>query len=68
MFTLNPVQVIHLGGWYSKITYGVLYGANADCGRPNDYIITNLGPIASVRSDNVVWNFKYQSVRDVIAT
>jgi hypothetical protein len=56
-------EVIDSGGWYANTPDKVFY--SADCGRPKDYIITNSGPIATFRSDNIVWNFKYLSIREI---
>ena len=38
---------------------------SAGCGKPKDYIITNAGPIATFRSDNMVWDFADLSVREI---
>lgn len=51
------------GTWYSGSTDDVFYSAN--CGKPKNYVITNSGPIASFRSDGIVWNFKNLSVREI---
>jgi hypothetical protein len=56
-------KVIDSGGWYAKSTDKEFYSAG--CKRPKDYIITNSGPIATFRSDNIVWNFKYLSIREI---
>lgn len=36
-----------------------------DCGKPRNYIITNSGPIVTFRSDDIVWDFKNLSVREI---
>jgi hypothetical protein len=54
---------IDKGGWYASSTDDVFY--NVDCGKPKDYIVTNSGPIASFRSDGIVWDFKNLSVREI---
>jgi hypothetical protein len=51
------------GGWYANSPDTVFYGAN--CGKAKDYIITNGGPLAIFRSDNMTWNFKDLSVREI---
>lgn len=51
------------GGWYSNRPDNVFY--SVDCKRPKDYVITNDGPIATFRSDNLEWNFKYLSIREI---
>ena len=35
------------------------------CDKPKDYIITNGGPIATFRSDDMVWDFRDLSVREI---
>jgi len=56
-------NLIDNGGWYSNYADSVFYSAN--CGKPKDYIITNGGTIATFRSDNMIWDFKDLSVREV---
>jgi hypothetical protein len=60
------VQVTNLtdnGGWSAKSSDEKFYSAN--CDRPKDYIITNGGPIVTFRSDNIVWDFRDLSVREI---
>ena len=51
-------------GWYTNSPDNIFYSAN--CGKAKDYIITNSGPIVTFRSDNVIWDFKNFSVREII--
>lgn len=51
------------GGWYSKSSDRDFYAVN--CSRPKDYIITNGGPIVTFRSDNIKWEFKNLSIREI---
>ncbi len=51
------------GGWYANSPDPVFYGAH--CGKAKDYIITKGGPLAIFRSDNMTWNFKDLSVREI---
>jgi hypothetical protein len=51
------------GGWYASSSDEEF--DSADCGRPKDYIITNGGPIVTFRSDNIIWDFKNLSVREI---
>jgi hypothetical protein len=51
------------GHWYSSSPDAVFHSVN--CGKPNDYIVTNPGPVVAFRSDGVVWNFKNLSVREI---
>jgi hypothetical protein len=48
-------------GWSAKSSDQEFY--SVDCERPKDYIITNVGPFLTFRSDNVVWDFKNLSIR-----
>ncbi len=36
-----------------------------DCGKPRNYIVTNSGPIVTFRSDDIVWDFKNLSIREI---
>ena len=53
------------GGWYANASDSDFYSAH--CGKPKDYIITNGGPIATFRSDDMVWDFRDLSVREIQA-
>jgi hypothetical protein len=60
------VQVTNLtdnGGWSANSSDEKFYSAN--CNKPKDYILTNGGPIVTFRSDNLVWEFKDLSVREI---
>jgi hypothetical protein len=60
------VQVTNLtdnGGWSAKSSDEKFY--STDCNRPKDYILTNGGPIVTFRTDNLVWEFKDLSVREI---
>ncbi len=56
-------DVIDNGGWYANTPNDLFYSAN--CGRSKDYIILNAGPIATFRSDNMIWDFKDLSIREI---
>ena len=58
-------DVVDNGGWYAVSPNDLFYSAN--CGRSKDYIVTNAGPIATFRSDNMIWNFKDLSIREIQA-
>jgi hypothetical protein len=51
------------GGWSAKGSDEKFYSAN--CDRPKDYIITNGGPLITFRSDNMVWDFRGLSVKEI---
>jgi hypothetical protein len=56
-------DLVDNGGWYARGSDEEFYSAG--CGRSKDYIITNAGPIATFRSDNMVWDFSDLSVREI---
>lgn len=51
------------GGWYAKASDSDFNRAH--CGKSKDYIITNGGPIATYRSDDMVWDFRDLSIREI---
>jgi hypothetical protein len=51
------------GGWYARASDEDFYSAG--CGKPKDYIITNSGPVATFRSDNMIWDFTDLSIREI---
>jgi hypothetical protein len=53
------------GGWYARGSDEEFYSAN--CGKPKDYVITNSGPVATFRADNMIWDFADLSVREIQA-
>jgi hypothetical protein len=62
---VKVTELIDNGGWDSNRPDSVFYSAN--CGKTKDYIITNGGKIATFRSDNMIWDFKNLSVREIRA-
>jgi hypothetical protein len=56
-------ELVDNGGWYADSPDSVFYSAG--CNKPKDYVITNSGPIATFRSDNMIWQFKDLSVREI---
>jgi hypothetical protein len=52
------------GGWYADASDEIFY--SADCGRKKDHIITNSGPIATFRADNLIFDFKNFSIREIL--
>jgi hypothetical protein len=56
-------SIVDNGGWYANSPNKVFYSVN--CGKPKDYIITNAGPIATFRADNIAFNFKDFSIREI---
>ncbi len=63
-YWVKVTDLVDDGGWFSNSPDNIFYSAN--CGKAKDYIIINGGPIATFRSDNLVWDFKKLSVREII--
>jgi hypothetical protein len=51
------------GGWYARASNKDFYSPG--CGKPKDYVITNSGPVATFRSDNMIWDFANLSIREI---
>jgi hypothetical protein len=51
------------GEWYADTSDDEFY--SVDCGKEKDYIITNPGPIATFRADNLIFDFKNLSIREI---
>ncbi len=51
--------------WYAYTSDEEFY--SADCGKEKDYIITNSGPTATFRADNLIFDFKNLSIREIKA-
>ncbi|MGA7370601.1 MAG: hypothetical protein WBX01_15845 [Nitrososphaeraceae archaeon] len=51
------------GKWYADTTDEEFY--SVDCGKEKDYIITNSGPTATFRADNLIFDFKNLSIREI---
>lgn len=51
------------GGWYANTDDITFFSAG--CGKPKDYVITNPGDFVTFRTDNIIWNFKNLSVREI---
>jgi hypothetical protein len=60
---LKVTDLIDNGGWYANEPDPLFYGAN--CGKAKDHVITNGGSLAIFRSDNMTWNFRDLSVREI---
>lgn len=56
-------EIIDDGQWYANASDEIFYSAG--CDRPKNHILTNSGPIATFRSDNVALNFKNLSIREI---
>lgn len=56
-------EVIDEGGWFANSSDEVFNSAN--CGKSKDYVMTNSGPIATFRGDNLAFDFKNLSIREI---
>ncbi len=56
-------EVTDEGGWFANSSDEEFNSAN--CNKAKDYIITNSGPIASFRADNIAFDFKNLSIREI---
>ena len=56
-------EVTDEGGWFANSSDEVFNSAN--CGKSKDYVITNSGPIATFRADNLAFDFKNLSIREI---
>ena len=65
-YWVKVTDFIDDGGWYAKTSDTEFF--SADCNRDKDYIITKSGPIVTFRSDNLIWDFKNLSIREIQAT
>ena len=63
-YWVKASEIIDDGRWYASSSDEEFYSAN--CGRPKDHIITEGGLLVTFRSDNLVWNFKNLSIREIM--
>jgi hypothetical protein len=63
-YWVKVTDLIDDGGWFANSPDNIFYSAN--CGKAKDYIVTNGGTIVTFRSDNLIWDFKNLSVREII--
>jgi hypothetical protein len=56
-------EVEDTGKWYADASDDEFY--SVDCGKEKDYIVTNSGPIATFRADNLIFDFKNFSIREI---
>jgi hypothetical protein len=62
-YWVKVTDLVDDGGWYAKMPDSDFFGA--DCSKDKDSIITNSGSTATFRSDNMIWDFKNLSVREI---
>ena len=62
-FWIKVSDLVDDGGWYSKSNDSEFYSAG--CDRDKDFVVTNGGPVVTFRSDNLTWEFKDLSIREI---
>jgi hypothetical protein len=63
-YWVKASEIMDDGEWYARSSDEEFYSAN--CGRPKDYVIVEGGPLVTFRSDNLVWDFKNLSIREIM--
>ena len=62
-YWVKVTDLVDDGGWYAKGQDSDFFDPN--CSKDKASIITNSGPTATFRSDNLIWNFKNLSIREI---
>jgi hypothetical protein len=62
-YWVKVTDLVDDGGWYAKMPDSYFY--SAECSMDKDSIITNPGSTATFRSDNLIWDFKNLSIREI---
>jgi len=62
-YWIKVTDLVDDGGWYAKMPDSNFF--DAECSKDKDFIITNSGSIATFRSDNLIWDFKNLSIREI---
>ena len=62
-YWVKVTDLVDDGGWFAKMPDSNFFGAG--CYKDKDFIITNSGSIATFRSDNLIWDFKNLSIREI---
>ncbi|HEX2306604.1 MAG TPA: hypothetical protein VHH33_09995 [Nitrososphaeraceae archaeon] len=62
-YWIKVTDLVDDGGWYAKMPDSDFFGA--ECSKDKDFIITNSGSTATFRSDNLIWDFKNLSIREI---
>ena len=65
-YWIKVTDLVDDGGWYAKMPDSNFF--NAECSKDKDFIITNSGSTATFRSDNLIWDFKNLSIREIDPT
>ncbi|HEY7226816.1 MAG TPA: hypothetical protein VH481_01680 [Nitrososphaeraceae archaeon] len=62
-YWVKVTNLVDDGGWYAKMPDSNFFAAG--CYKDKDSIITNSGSTATFRSDNLIWDFKNLSIREI---
>lgn len=62
-YWVKVTDLVDDGGWFAKMPDSHFF--DADCSKDKDFIITNAGTTATFRSDNLIWDFKNLSIREI---
>jgi hypothetical protein len=62
-YWIKVTDLVDDGGWYAKMPDSNFFAA--ECSKDKDFIITNSGSTATFRSDNLIWDFKNLSIREI---
>jgi hypothetical protein len=62
-YWVKVTDLVDDGGWYAKMPDSHFF--DAECSKDKDFIITNSGSTATFRSDNLIWDFKNLSIREI---
>jgi len=62
-YWIKVTDLVDDGGWYAKMPDSIFF--DAECSKDKDFIITNSGSTATFRSDNLIWDFKNLSIREI---
>jgi len=65
-YWIKVTDLVDDGGWYAKMPDSNFF--DAKCSKDKDFIITNSGSTATFRSDNLIWDFKNLSIREIDPT
>lgn len=62
-YWVKVTNLVDDGGWYAKMPDSNFFAPG--CYKDKDSIITNSGSTATFRSDNLIWDFKNLSIREI---
>jgi hypothetical protein len=62
-YWIKVTDLVDDGGWYAKMPDSHFF--DTECSKDKDFIITDSGSTATFRSDNLIWDFKNLSIREI---